>query len=54
MERGKSSFEARHKKSRLQSWKDLIGEVEKDPWGLAFKMAPDKIEALQEILSVLD
>ena len=26
------------KKSRLQWWKDLIGEVEKDPWGLAFKI----------------
>ena len=25
------------KKSRLQCWKDLIGEVEKDPWGLTFK-----------------
>ena len=26
------------KKSQLQCWKDLIGEVEKDPWGLAFKI----------------
>ena len=24
-------------KSRLECWKDLIGEVEKDPWGLALK-----------------
>ena len=26
------------KKSRLQCWKDLIGEVEKDPWALTFKI----------------
>ena len=38
MERGKSSFEAGHKESRLQCWKDLISEVEKDPWGLALKI----------------
>ena len=26
------------KESRLQCWKVLIGEVKKDPWGLAFKI----------------
>ena len=26
------------KKSRLQCWKDLIGEVEEDPWVLTFKI----------------
>ena len=31
------------KKSRLQCWKDLIGEVEKDPWGLAFKIVTKKL-----------
>ena len=42
MEKGKSSFKVRHKKSRLQCWKNLIGEVEKDPW----EMDPEKTEAL--------
>ena len=32
------------KKSRLQCWKDLIGEVEKDPWGLAFKIVTKRLE----------
>ena len=31
------------KKSRLQYWKDLIGEVEKDPWGLAFKIVTKRL-----------
>ena len=31
------------KKSRLECWKDLIGEVEKDPWGLAFKNSYQEI-----------
>ena len=31
------------KKSRLQCWKDLIGEVEKDPWGLAFKIVTKRL-----------
>ena len=31
------------KKSRLQCWKDLIGEVEKDPWGLTFKIVTKKL-----------
>ena len=30
------------KKSRLQCRKDLIGGVEKDPWGLAFKIVTKK------------
>ena len=33
------------KKSRLQCWKDLIGEVEKDPWGLAFKIVTKRLVA---------
>ena len=37
MEKSKIISEQGIKKSRLQCWKDLIGEVEKDPWGLAFK-----------------
>ena len=28
----------RRKRRQLQCWKDLIGEVEKDPWGLPFKI----------------
>ena len=31
------------KKSRLQCWKDLIGVVEKDPWGLAFKIVTKRL-----------
>ena len=30
-------------KSRLQCWKDLIGEVEKDPSGLAFKIVTKRL-----------
>ena len=36
--RAKSALGQGIKKSRLQCWKDLIGEAEKDPWGLAFKI----------------
>ena len=31
------------KKSRLECWKDLIGEVEKDPWGLTFKIVTKRL-----------
>ena len=31
------------KKSRRQCWKDLIREVEKDPWGLAFKIVTKRL-----------
>ena len=31
------------KKSRLQCWKDLIGEVEKDPWRFAFKIVTKRL-----------
>ena len=34
----KSALRQGKKKSRLQCWKDLISDVEKDPWGLAFKI----------------
>ena len=33
------------KKSRLQCSKDLIGEVEEDPWGLAFKVVTKRLVA---------
>ena len=36
--RAKSALRQGIKKSLLQCWKDLIGEFEKDPWGLAFKI----------------
>ena len=32
--KAKSALRQGIKKSRLQCWNDLIGEVEKDPWGL--------------------
>ena len=40
------------KKSRLQCWKDLIGEVEKDPWGLAFKKVTKKLVTRRKILDL--
>ena len=36
--KAKSALRQGRKKSRLQCWKDLIGEVEKDPWDFAFKI----------------
>ena len=33
------------KKSRLQCWKDLIGEVKKHPWGLALKIVTKRLVA---------
>ena len=41
--RAKAALRRGIKKSRLQCWKDLIGEVEKDPWGLAFKIVTKKL-----------
>ena len=41
--RGKAALRQGTKKSRLQCWKDLIGEVEKDPWGLAFKIVTKRL-----------
>ena len=37
------------KKSRLQCWKDLIGEFEKNPWGLAFKIFTKILGARRKI-----
>ena len=31
------------KKSQFQCWTDLIGKVEKDPWGLAFKIVTKRL-----------
>ena len=41
--KAKSALRQDIKKSRLQCWKDLIGEVEKDPWGLAFKIVTKRL-----------
>ena len=41
--RAKEALRQCIKKSRLQCWKDLIGEVEKDPWGLAFKIVTKRL-----------
>ena len=41
--RAKAALRRGIKKSRLQCWKDLIGEVDKDPWGLAFKIVTKKL-----------
>ena len=35
--KAKSALRQGIKNSRLQCWKDLISEVDKDPWGLAVK-----------------
>ena len=41
--KAKSALRKGIKKSRLQCWKDLIGEFEKDPWGLAFKIVTKRL-----------
>ena len=41
--KAKSALRQGIKKSRLQCWKDLIGEVKKDPWGLAFKIVTKRL-----------
>ena len=41
--KAKSALRQGIKKSRLQCWKDLIGEVEKDPWGLVFKIVTKRL-----------
>ena len=41
--KAKSALSQGIKKSRLQCWKELIGEVEKDPWGLAFKIVTKRL-----------
>ena len=41
--KAKSALRQGIKKSRLQCWKFLIGEVEKDLWGLAFKIVTNRL-----------
>ena len=41
--KAKSALRQGIKKSRLQCWKDLIGEVEKDPWGLVLKIVTKRL-----------
>ena len=41
--KAKSALRQGIKKIRLQCWKDLIGEVEKDPRGLAFKIVTKRL-----------
>ena len=41
----KKAFRRGIKKSRLQCWKDLISGVEKDPWGLTFKIVTKRYVA---------
>ena len=40
------------KKSRLQCWKDLIGEVGEDKWGLAFKIITKKLVTRRKTLGL--
>ena len=42
-ENAKSALRQGIKKSQLQCWKDLMGEVEMDPWGLAFKKVTERL-----------
>ena len=37
------------KESRLQCWKDLISEVEKDPWVLVFKIVTKRLVIRRKI-----
>ena len=41
--KAKSALRRGIKNSRLQCWKELIGEVKKDPWGLAFKIVTKRL-----------
>ena len=41
--KSKSALRQGIKKSRLQCWKDLIRKVEKDPWGIAFKIITKRL-----------
>ena len=41
--KAKSALRQGMKESRIQCWKDLIGEVEKDIWGLAFKIVTKRL-----------
>ena len=41
--KAKSALRQGIKKNRLQCWKDLIGEVEKDSWRLAFKIVTKRL-----------
>ena len=41
--KAKSALRQGIKKSRLECWKDLIGEVEKDPWDLTFKIVTKRL-----------
>ena len=43
MEKAKSALRQGIKESQLQCWKDLIGEVEKDPWGLTFNIVTKRL-----------
>ena len=47
--RAKSALKKGIKKSRLQCWKDLIGKVEKDPWGLAFKIVNSGLDNADQV-----
>ena len=48
-EKAKSALRQGIKKSRHQCWKDLIGEVEKDPWGLVFKIVTKRLVTRRKI-----
>ena len=48
----KSALRLGIKKSRLQCWKDLIGDVEKDPWGLAFKIVTKRLVTRRKTLGL--
>ena len=45
----KKAFKKAMKKSQQKSWKDLIAEVEKDTWGLAYKIATRKLVSRQKV-----
>ena len=50
--KAKSALRQGIKKSRLQGWKDLIEEVEKDPWGLAFKIVTKRLVTRRKTLGL--
>lgn len=44
----RSTFKKAIKASKLRCWRDLIGEVENDPWGLAFKIVTKKLRTRRQ------
>ena len=52
--KAKSALRQGIKKSRLQCWKDLIGGIEKQPWGLASRIVTKRLVTRRKTLGLDD